>query len=336
VGKAAEAARLLVGADPAWARELAAPEVIAAAEALLGAAGVDVVHVEFGTLAFLAEVVRRVAPDARLVITEHEPGWIAGRSSERSGLKRRLNAWVEARAWRRFARRWLPLADAVVTFTPEDRNEVRALLGRDAPPVCIIPLRISRAPPGERDGNDAVPIASDLLFVGNYRHPPNEDAARRLASGILPRIAAARPGTQLTLVGVDPPADLPPSDGMVVTGAVPSTAPYLAGTKLVIVPLRQGGGMRVKVLEALAAGKPVIASSLAVAGLPLSPGHDYAPAESDAEFAAAALALLGDPARCRSLGEAGRAWFDGHNMENAAVEDYEKLYKQLEDWGRPR
>jgi glycosyltransferase involved in cell wall biosynthesis len=244
-------------------------------------------------------------------------------------LLRRLNLAAQASAWRRYARLWLPLADALITFTPHDKQEVERLLGYAAPPVHVIPLRIPPTVLRSVADEESRPLDSDLLFVGNFRHPPNEDAARRLAVGILPRISKALPGTCLALVGVDPPRDLPRTPGLNVTGEVPSTEPYLAGTSLVIVPLRQGGGMRVKVLEALAAGKPIIASSLAVAGLPLEPGVHYVPAESDTDFAAAAVALFRDPERCRALGAAALAWFDQYNDDDAVIREYEDLYTTL-------
>src|SRR5262249_58786719 len=108
-----------------------------------------------------------------------------------------------------------------------------------------------------------------LVFVGNYMHPPNVDAALRLVQEIFPRIAAQRPDVRLALVGDRVPARLRRVAGpnVDVTGLVSDVAPYLDRAAVVTVPVTTGGGLRVKVVEALAAGKAPVASPLAVEGL---------------------------------------------------------------------
>jgi len=148
-----------------------------------------------------------------------------------------------------------------------------------------------------------------LLFVGTFFWPPNVDAARWLVSDILPRIRREVPGVRLCLVGHDPPPDIqalarPPD--VIVAGSVPDVRPYLARAAVCVVPLRIGGGTRLKILDALAMGRPVISTSLAGEGLDLAPGHELLIADGAEAFAAATVRLLRDPAQRAALGAAGR------------------------------
>ena len=153
-----------------------------------------------------------------------------------------------------------------------------------------------------------------LLFVGTFFWPPNIDAARWLVRDILPLIRHEVPGVRLCLVGHDPPPDIqalahPP--GVVVAGSVPDVRPYLARAAVCVVPLRIGGGTRLKILDALAMGRPVVSTSLACEGLDLAGGHELLIADGAEAFAAATVRLLRDPAQRAALGAAGRQAVEG-------------------------
>ncbi|HUS16326.1 MAG TPA: glycosyltransferase family 4 protein, partial [Chloroflexia bacterium] len=160
-----------------------------------------------------------------------------------------------------------------------------------------------------RPAGAATRDAGTLLFVGNFNHPPNVDAAVWLVEAILPIVRAECPGVRLLLVGKDPPSAVRAlaSAGVAVTGTVPEVAPYLREATVFVAPLRQGGGMRIKVLEALASGIPVITTPVGAAGIVAQPGRDLLVAEDAAAFAAAALRALEDPALRDRLGAAGAA-----------------------------
>ena len=118
-----------------------------------------------------------------------------------------------------------------------------------------------------------------------------------------------------------------------VTGAVPDLAPYFAQAAVVVAPLRLGGGMRVKVVEALAAGKPVVASPLAASGLAVTDGEQIFLAKTHEEFAERIALLLDDPALRRRLGAAARAWAQENLGWRPVVDAHERLYRQLVDQG---
>jgi glycosyltransferase involved in cell wall biosynthesis len=153
----------------------------------------------------------------------------------------------------------------------------------------------------------------------------------RLVTAIFPAVREVMPTATLCIVGADPPGELIEAGGrgVTVTGWVESPQPYLAGAKLVIVPLRQGGGMRVKMIEACAAGKAVIASDLAVEGLGLTPGVEFVRANSDQEFTRAVVDLLDDAEARERLGEAAHQWAQRTQDPDEWLSRYENLYARL-------
>ena len=152
------------------------------------------------------------------------------------------------------------------------------------------------------------PIAGRILFFGRLDYFPNADAVERLRNGIMPRVRLQLPHATLRIVGPGKIAEAWKThvDGTEIVGAVDDVRTELAAADICVVPLRVGSGTRLKVLEALGAGIPVVATALAVEGLGLVPGKHYVAAESDEELASAAAALLPDSARKASLSEQGR------------------------------
>jgi glycosyltransferase involved in cell wall biosynthesis len=118
-------------------------------------------------------------------------------------------------------------------------------------------------------------------------------------------------------------------EGVTVTGAVPDVTPYLDEAAVVAAPLRMGGGMRVKVLEALAAGKAVVATPLAVEGLQLTAGEQVEVAAGDEQFARSLERLVRDEARRRELASSARRWAAENLGWAPVVASYERLYAEL-------
>jgi glycosyltransferase involved in cell wall biosynthesis len=204
----------------------------------------------------------------------------------------------ERRVWRRF--------DVVQVFTTRDAAALVSLEPSLAGRVRVNPFPIVAAP-ADVDGGRA----DTLLFVGNYAHPPNVDAALWLVDEILPRIVRARPEVRLALAGPYAPDAIRSLAGerVDVLGVVADLDARLREASVVLAPVRTGGGMRMKVLHAMALGKPVVTTPRGAAGfdadgaeLPLVVGRD-----AD-ELAAAAVRLLGDEAARRALGERARAY----------------------------
>jgi glycosyltransferase involved in cell wall biosynthesis len=226
---------------------------------------------------------------------------------------------------RRFRARTLRRADAVVAFTDRDRAAIAALL--PSARIKRIPLAVNVPPVAL----DPVGNGRDVLFVGNFMHPPNVAAAKRLAGTIFPLIAAERPDARLVLVGAGPPPSLQAlaSDKVTVTGRVTDLNAFLDAAAVVVAPVSSGGGMRVKALDALVSGKALVASSLALEGLDVRAGEQVLAADDDADFAEAVVALLDDEHRRAALGRSARAWAETHVEWRSVAAAYDALYASV-------
>lgn len=153
-------------------------------------------------------------------------------------------------------------------------------------------------------------VPGRLLFVASMAWYPNAAAATYLVREVWPAIKARDPDSRLVLVGPDPPADVVRAAAidskLTVTGFVNDVRPYFEQAEIYLCPIRDGGGTRLKVLDALAMQRPIVATALAVEGLDLTPEVHYLRAESPNEFAEQVLRLRSDPGLRRRLAEAGR------------------------------
>lgn len=338
------AARLLAG-DPLWAAGRWSPRFAERLRESISRWRPDVIQAEFSVMGQYLPT--RSSSDAAQVVTFHEPSASAAaeRASAASGLD--AVAWsLEARRWRAFERRLLQRIDAGVAFTPRDATELRRLTdggnapadgvhgtqgGNAKPHVETIPLGVALPPEPSVERGEDHPSPPRVVFVGNYVHPPNEDAARHLIEEILPLLRRRAGAVQLTLVGPGAPSSLVArgGDGIVFTGAVPDVAAVLQAADVVVAPLRRGGGMRVKVLEAMAAGRAVVATPLAVEGIAVTSGREVIVAADPDDFAEEVAALLRDPARRRRLGAAARAFVGRHHSWKGTAEAYASLHHHV-------
>jgi glycosyltransferase involved in cell wall biosynthesis len=171
-----------------------------------------------------------------------------------------------------------------------------------------------------------------VVFVGGFNHFPNVDAALWLGNEIVPLLRRLRKGIRLIIVGDNPPAALRAMacDDIMVTGRVPSVKPYLDRAAVVLAPVRRGGGMRVKVLNAMAMGKAVVTTPLGAEGL-IGPRNDLpiAIGETAEEIATATTSLLASPEHRRALGIRARAFVTEHHTWSAYAARLEAIYAEL-------
>jgi glycosyltransferase involved in cell wall biosynthesis len=157
------------------------------------------------------------------------------------------------------------------------------------------------------------------------------DAARRLAGSIFPSVQKQFPELKLFIVGENPPADLKRMSGekVIVTGRVPDLTPYLDRAALLVAPVQLGGGMRIKVLESLAAGKAIVTTPLAAEGLDIVDGEQLAIAETDVQFTERIVHLLQHPEERLALAGRARTWACEHTAWDKSISKYEILYEEL-------
>ena len=163
---------------------------------------------------------------------------------------------------------------------------------------------------------DVVRTPGSMVFTGSMDWMPNEDGIAWFVNAILPRIRAVIPGATLTIVGRNPTTKVKalhqPDAGVSVTGSVPDVRPYLASHQLFIVPLRVGGGTRLKIYEGMTMGLPTVSTTIGAEGLPVVDGEHLLLADDPGSFALACIALLNDQARLTAMGDAADSYVREH------------------------
>jgi len=218
---------------------------------------------------------------------------------------RRLPLAIE---WRKLRRREIQACRAASMTIAVSDDDARRLA--DLAPgarVLSVPtgVDVDYFTPG---GGPQVP--NRLVFSGSMDWYPNEDAMLHFVEAILPLVRREVPDASLTIVGRRPSAKvqaLARQAGVQVTGTVDDVRTYVGEAPVYVVPLRAGGGTRLKIFEALAMGKPVVSTTVGAEGLALQSGRDVVIADTPEAFSAAVVRLLREPAEREAIGAAGRA-----------------------------
>lgn len=217
-------------------------------------------------------------------------GQVAMAEGGMAGLRRRL-MWVKTA---HYVRRLLRRFEACTVVSEPERE----LLARVAPayePVHIVPNGVDI---DAANGSWGEPVPNTIVHAGALSYSANRDAVRFFLEEVLPRITPRVPDVAVRMTGeVDGSLlrDLPTSPNVEYTGYLDDVRPTIARSWLSIVPLRQGGGTRLKILESMALGTPVVSTSKGAEGLEVVPGEHLLVADSAEEFADSVLSLLGDP-----------------------------------------
>jgi len=285
----------------------------------------DVVAVEDNPLAVL-----RYPTDLPTVLTEHEAvrapagEWRAGRLAERPQQALRARDW---RRWDRF----LPAAwrrfDLVQIYCEGDAAAIRRVSPELAGRVRVNPYGLALPPALD----PAAEQPGTLLFTGTFAHLPNRDAARWLAREIMPALRKRVPEARLRLAGSAPPREVLDlaGPGVEVVADPPSMEPELEAAALVIAPVRSGGGMRMKVLEAMARRRAVVTTPLGAEGFTgFGSPPPLAIAAGAEEIAAASAALLTDDTRRRELARQAREFAERHHSPGAWAARLETVYEE--------
>ena len=232
--------------------------------------------------------------------------WRRHADTQRNRLLRRLFL-AQWRRMREFERAACQRYDAIVAVSPQDRAVMEGDYG--APLVRDIPTGVDTEyfrPSGSAEADPC-----HLVFTGSMDWLPNDDAMRYFARTIFPKIRAAFPQASLTIVGRNPFPGLTAltreCPSIQVTGQVADVRPYMERAAVYVIPLRIGGGTRLKVFEAMAMGKSIVSTSIGVEGLPIANGTDALIADEPDAFADAVIRLLRDRAFARRLGDAAAA-----------------------------
>ncbi|HEX5432311.1 MAG TPA: glycosyltransferase [Bryobacteraceae bacterium] len=212
-------------------------------------------------------------------------------------------SWASARfaqCYRRLEREWLPQFDMLLAASEDDRQRI------EHPHCAVFPNALPEL------NRPDVPEEDCIAFSGNLEYHPNIEAVRWFRSKIWPVLRESCPGLEWRLIGKNPQsvAGLIEGDCRIrATGPVEDAVAELAKAKVCVVPLRSGSGTRFKILEAWAAARAVVSTSIGAEGLCAVPGEHLLIANDAGAFAAAVGRALDNSALRRTLGEAGRALY---------------------------
>jgi len=302
------------------------PEVCRAVREVLADGDVDLCVADF---LFAAANVPMSANGVPVLLFEHNVEYLIWQrlaNLETSGWKRALfeMEWRKLRACEADACRRAALT---VTVSDDDRQRLEELgAGIRAVPI---PTGVdTRYFTPRRDTE----VPGRLVFSGSMDWHPNEDAVCYFADAILPRIRTEIPDVSLTVVGRNPGARLREvaerTGSILVTGTVDDVRPSIGEASVYVVPLRAGGGTRLKIFEALAMSKPVVSTTVGAEGLALEHGRHFLAADEPADFADAVVSLLRDEHRRKSLGQAGRELVEARYSWAMVAREFERRCEQ--------
>ena len=268
----------------------------------------------------------------RIILDQHNAvHLIPKRMADASGSTF-LKVWLkrEAKLMAKFEVQTCCQFDHVVWVTQEDLVAVSSIAGlpgkvnRKAADYkalsennSIIPICVDAA---ETTSVDQVPKTDEIIFVGGMHWPPNADGVTWFAEEVFPLVMKECPQAHFVAVGKQPPKVIKAMGRQVLApGFVENTDSYWANARVFVVPLRAGGGMRVKILDAWARGIPIVSTTIGAEGITYQPGKDILVADTAEDFALAVQKILTDDDLAQTLSHNGR-----RNLEDCY--DWRKIY----------
>ena len=303
----------------------AEPEIGRTLTELTAKTSFDVIAVEDSSMSVLP-----LPAGVPAVLTHHEvlrPRPLEWRAWPPQRWPRHMLGELDWRRWRSFQRQAWERFDRVQVFSGRDAETIASLAPDLAARVRVNPFGIELG--AAADPRSEIP--GNLLFVGNFTHAPNRDAAIWTAREIFPVVQREHPESRLQILGSGPPAEIRDLAGpnVDVIADPPSVRPHLEAASVVLAPVRTGGGMRMKVLEALAAAKAVVTTPRGAEGFTVFEADPpFEVAESAPAFAAAVSGLLADSTRRRSLGDRARRFAEHHHSPLAWAKRLEAVYEE--------
>jgi glycosyltransferase involved in cell wall biosynthesis len=247
----------------------------------------------------------------RLVYDAHNAEWLLQRRAFENDVESKLRwpgaaySFVQTVKLRRYEGRLVRASWATIAVSSQDAAALSALAPK---------ARVEVAPNGVDTSFFQPPVADTVepglfVFTGKMDFRPNVDAVQWFADEVWPRVREQLPGARFEIVGRDPSLAvraLAGRAGIAVTGPVADVRPYFARAAVVVAPLRVGGGTRLKILEAMAMGKAIVATPMAVDGLHVASGEELLIEEDPDAMADCLVQLANDEARRTALGAAAR------------------------------
>ena len=304
----------------------------------------DVVHADQTAMAQYALYARATCKGSglpQIVLDQHNALHLLVQRQAR--YERGLARWLwrrEAALLRRYEADLCRQFDRILTVTAEDRRALLSLLSDEEAadvdarltvlPICVDP---AKHPLARRAGQ-----ASHILHLGTMFWPPNIEGVLWFAREVLPLVLQKAPDACFTIAGKRPPPsvqalsdpDSPVVGHVEIPGFVADPQPLLDRSRVFVVPVRAGGGMRVKILDAWQWGVPVVSTTVGAEGIAIQPGENILLADTPAEFAQAVAHVLSSDDVARRLRQNGRDWVQKHYDWRKKYSRVDELYRGLQ------
>jgi glycosyltransferase involved in cell wall biosynthesis len=230
--------------------------------------------------------------------------WRRNAKYERNPLKKAIFT-IEAAKMYRYERAAVSRFDHIVAVSEHDRS----LMLDMAPQAPITVVRTGVDVAGFAPAPGTPRADRTVMFLGSMDWPANIDGVEYFCERVWPQVLAAVPDARFQVVGRNPPPRITrfASDSVEIVGGVKSVLPYLHAAAVFVVPLRIGGGTRLKIYEAMAAGVPIVSTAVGAEGLDVEDGRDIILADDAERFAQSVIALLGDAGRRSAIAAAASA-----------------------------
>jgi glycosyltransferase involved in cell wall biosynthesis len=291
--KPAEAIRYLLAGTPPDLRLIYSQEMARKVAGLVRQVDFDIVQIEDSDMAIYRDAIPPLKP-CRTILTFHDVLFdkFDRMYQVEKRPARKLRLWLHSRMMRRWEPHYAARFDRCIAMSARDRDLLLALNPR---------LRIEVIPNGvDTKTYQPLPVSSPvprLIFVGNMDYQPNVDAVLHFYREIWPGIHSGAKDVEFWIVGINPRREIRQLEGEAVhvTGGVADVRPFYGRCSVGVVPLRAGGGNRLKIPEAMALGRPVVSTSLGCEGLAVVDGQHILIADSPEQFVACTLQLLSNP-----------------------------------------
>lgn len=311
---------------------------------LIDAGAYDVIHADQTSMAQYGLYARDVQQRhrSRVVLDQHNALYLLFQRQAKNmrGLFQRLFWTRESRLLAKYEASLLRNYDEILTVTSNDRDALLELLApaedtkrrehMTVVPICVAPesqaLLCQEA------------VEPTIVHLGTMFWPPNVEGVLWFANRILPRIVKAVPKATFVIAGKNPPQEVRElattgselSDHIQVTGFIEDPQPLLASSKVFVVPLLAGGGMRVKILDAWQWGLPIVSTSIGAEGIAMKEGVNIMIADQPQLFADAVVRLLTEPDLANMLRDNGRRWVEEHYDWRKGYKKVDNIYLRLE------
>jgi glycosyltransferase involved in cell wall biosynthesis len=295
----------------------------------------DVIQFEGLEMAAYLPLIKQTRPNAKIIYGAANAEFELQRlifENDRVKPTRLAATLYSFEQWRRLKRfeAWVCRNSAhVIATSPYDAEAFRKIAPET--PVSVVPNGIYAREYMQSDSKLELGTAA-LLFTGSMGYRPNVDAMLWFTDEILPTIRESVPAARLFIVGKNPHARLDAlrqRTDVEITGFVQDVTPFLHSSAVYVAPLRTGSGTRLKLLQAMAAKRAIVSTTIGAQGIEVAPGREMIIADTAAAFAQGVISLLKDPARRETMGKAAQTFVCDHYDWAAIVPRLLEVYKGL-------